>query len=166
VSTDGLVWYRVRLDRAGKVTSCEQVDSTGDAGMFVFYVRAKSLEAAGKLAFNAYCAANNRRRRARYAAEGKCRCGRERDGDTLRCSECLAKQPVYEERRKAKLRGEPVAPLNVAETYAKRRESEAAALRLAVLMEVREAWRDQPNNGAFTRWLTGQIEAIAGKRVA
>lgn len=176
---EAISWYRVEVTPSGKAITCERVASAEASDRMVFFVRASSPEEASRLAFNKHSAMLLKRRRQRYAAEGKCRCGRARDTLGRKdCSECRKRDRLHDERHQAKKRGEVLEPLSAGQTALRRREAEAAAqraagrqegaaeMRLAVLREVQVAWREAPNNGSFTAWLAAQIEAITGRRVA
>jgi hypothetical protein len=161
-------WWRVELSESGKVLKCsEAIEPPVKPGCAsIFYVLAVDQAAAERAAFNAYCAANNRRRRARYDAEGKCRCGRPRDTEFKRCSACLALDREHDERYKARKRGETVPPRDRLAVDARRKQNEAQQARLAVLREVEQAWLEASTNKLFTAWLKREIEAITGRRVA
>jgi hypothetical protein len=159
-------WWRVEVSATGKVLSCVAVESAGDENRW-FYVQAASAELAAKAAINAHCARLLAARRARYRAEGLCDCGRIRDNTTfVSCARCLERSRIHRLRYESRQRGEDVLPLDRRKVLLERKEAESASLRLAVLLEVQQAWQDLPTNGSFTRWLTEQIATARGRKVA
>jgi len=151
-----LRWWLLRLDSTGKVLSCTPVDHAERNGDSWVYIQAADAKAAQRAAMNAYMRDVMRKRRARLIAEGKCAwCGRAN-------------------RKNAKAAGKPVPQLDRKVAIAARRDEErqqavasaVPSVRLQVLQEVMQAWQDEPTNGAFTRWLTNEIEAAGGKRRA
>lgn len=160
-------WWKIVVGDDGKVKSCELVDHAEKNGRTVFYVQAGDEDTAARLAANRYYAANNRRRRARYEAQGKCRCGRPKDSaEFKRCKVCRKLEAEHKDRHEARKRGEEVPLRSRVDQVQRRKADEAEQARLAVLIEVQDAWLSQPTNRQFTAWLRQQIEAIAGKRVA
>lgn len=169
-------WWRIQVDGAGKVVDCRVVESAEEDGADVFFVRASTRAEAGRRAWNAYTSRLNKRRRARYIAEGRCGyCGRAQDREPKkRCSVCLKKHAGHKARSDARLRGEEVAPADRAASIAARAEEQrqqiraesATSTRLAVLLEVQEAWQGSSNNATFTRWIWAELAKIAGRRVA
>jgi len=144
-------WWRIEVDATGVVISYEKVE------------QAKDKEAAGVVAFNEYCRHRLRVRRAMLEAEGKCRCGAEREQDRFkRCNRCRERAQLHRARHLAKKRGENIAPLDRRSTLRERSESERADLRIEVLVEVERAWLDSKSSGDFTIWLSRQI--IKGKK--
>lgn len=170
-----LRWFLLKLDSSGKVLSCTPVDQQRDNGASWVYIQATDAKAAQRAALNAYMRDVMRRRRAELDKAGKCRwCGRKADRGTKRCSVCLAKDSSYSRRHQAKQRGETVEPLDrKLATAARKLEDQQAAVaaakpsvRLAVLLEVHDAWTGTSTNGGFTAWLVREIEAAGGKRRA
>jgi hypothetical protein len=161
-----LQWWRVEVDGAGKVVSCRAVDAAGAEGS-AYYFEAFSPEQATKQAQKSHDAKLLQARRERYDAEGVCRCGGKRDRPGFKtCSRCSARHKLHEDRKAAKLRGETVAKPDRRTVLLERKRSEADDLRLDVLREVQQAWLNNPTVGAFSRWLNGEVEKLAGKRVA
>lgn len=166
-----LCWYRVEIGADGKIdphriTAVDHADH--DLGG-IFFVKATSAQEAARLAFRLYQLADNRRRRARYTAEGRCPyCGRAQDRATgRRCSVCVEAHSAAGKRQRAKARGEVVEKPSTYESRQRNRETEREAHRLEVLREVhRRFLAAQGDRGAFARWLLKEIEALAGREVA
>jgi hypothetical protein len=161
-----LAWYRIELDSAGKVASCREVAEAGTDSR-VYFFRAQSAKQAASQALNAHAAKLLAARRARYGAEGLCRCGGKRDRPGFKsCARCDSRDRVHEERKRARDRGEVVPPLDRRTVLLERKTDEASQLRLAVLREVQDAWIQNRTVGAFSAWLVREVEKLAGKRVA
>jgi hypothetical protein len=161
-----LAWYRIELDEHGKVASCREVAAAGDDAR-VYFFRARSAEQAASQALNAHAAKLLAARRARYQAAGLCRCGRARDRSGFKtCAACDARDQVHEQRKRARDRGEDVPPLDRRTVLQQRKIDDAAQLRLEVLQEVQNAWIQNRTVGAFSAWLSREVEKLAGKRVA
>jgi len=161
------VWYRLVLDERGKVDSCECVDAAGESSLRVVYVMARTPKEAARKAYNRHCALRLRATRKRLDAEGKCRCGRERDrAGFKRCSWCKDRSRVYHERLEAKARGEAVAPLSVRETRDRRRAEESAGFEVSLLVEVEAAADTCRTMGAFRSWLRNRIRCAEDKGIA
>jgi hypothetical protein len=155
-----LRWFHVVLTEGGDVVSCREVAKAGDR---VFVFRAATAEAAIKQAINAHSAHLLAARRAANRAKDLCVCGRKRDrAGLLTCSRCLARHALHKERYETRQKGGAVAPLDRREVLRENRDEQ----RLALLLEVQEAWVDSSTNGQFTTWLNRQIEAAGGKRRA
>jgi hypothetical protein len=165
-------WFRVVVDGAGKAIHCQAVGDEGSAELGVFYVLAESAKAAAQQAINAHAARLLAARRARYDAEGLCKCGRKRDrpnptGGLFKvCSGCATRHAVHEERKRKRDRGEVVAPLDRRAVLQERKQTEAETLRLDVLQECRDAWRKHSTVGGYTRWLENEIAKLTGRKVA
>lgn len=160
-------WYRVVVDEHGKAVDCRSVGVEGTAQLGVYFELAESAERAKKQASRSHCAQLLAARRARYHAEGRCKCGRKRDRlPLLACSGCAARHAVHEERKAARDRGEEVPKLDRRVVLQERKQSEADAIRLQVLEEARDAWRRHSTVGSYTRWLEGEIQKLAGRKVA
>lgn len=154
-------WWRVEIDAEGRMVKAEPVEAIGANGLGVIYVLAFDIKGARKSAFNEYCALRNKIRRARYHADGKCGCGRERDLEGRKCSECIRQRQEHKKRSAARARGEEVAPIDKAETYRKRLIRERGEYRAEVLSEVRtQALRLSPRE--FYGWLDAEIAAAGG----
>lgn len=159
-----LAWWRLKVDRSGKVLECKRVTRALKNGVRTFYVAARSQEEAGRKAFNAYCRVRLAARRERYRAEGKCKCGRrwDRSDGFRQCPACRQQVQAYRDREAARKAGAVVPPINKAETLRLRREREDADLRLSVLQEVREAWAGAETIDEFVRWLCDAIVEAGG----
>ncbi len=160
----GKQWWRIEVDAAGKVVSCEQVELKERDQACVFFVEAKDRAQAGRRAWNAHCKVVQRRRRAQLHAEGKCPwCARENDRSQGRCSECQKKDALYSRRRNAKARGEEVPDLDRTVAIAARAHVERKELRLKILTEVSESWARFATHDEFARWLASEIVAAGGR---
>lgn len=159
-------WFRVEMNEAGQVASCREVDAAGTEAR-VYYFRARSAKQAAQQALSAHAAALLAARRRRYAAEGRCQCGGKRDRPGLiTCQRCSDRQKLHKQREQAKARGEEVAPIDRRTVLLERKDNEASTIRLAVFEEVQAAWLSNRTVGAFSAWLNGEVEKLAGKRVA
>lgn len=164
-------WWRVELNSTGKILSVRQVEAVEANTKTVVYVQATheiDARTLGRQAYNTYQRNLLNERRSRMKQEGRCRCGaRLTEGDGfLTCARCRGLSRVYESRANDKKAGKPVAPLDRRETHAARRRSEEEELRLEILGEVRDQWRNHPTVGGFTRWLEGEIAKLTGIRKA
>jgi hypothetical protein len=160
-------WYRVVVDAKGKAVDCRSVGEEGTAELGVYYELAESSEQAKQQAGKSHAATLLAARRARYHAEGLCKCGRKRDRPQFQtCSGCAARHRVHDERRQARARGQEVPKLDRRVVLQERKQTEAEAIRLAVLEEARRAWRDHPTVGGYTRWLENEIAKLAQRKVA
>jgi hypothetical protein len=164
-------WFRVVVDGSGKVIHCQAAGDEGTAELGVFYILAENAKAAAQQAINRHAAKMLAARRARYDAEGLCKCGRKRDrvldGKLLKvCTGCTSRHKVHEQRKLARIRGEAVPPLDRRVVLQERKQTEAEAIRLAVLEEARQAWRNHPTVGGYTRWLENEIAKLSQRKVA
>lgn len=165
-------WFRVVVDGSGKVIHCQAAGDEGTPELGVFYVLAENAKAAAQQAINRHAAKMLAARRARYHAEGLCKCGRKRDrpnpagGLFQVCSGCASRHAVHEERKRQRDRGETVAPLDRRVVLQERKQTEAEALRLEVLQECRDAWRSHATVGGYTRWLESEIAKLSQRKVA
>lgn len=168
-------WFRIELDDAGQVLSCQAVEAAEQGGRRYVYVQAVDPAHAARLALNNYQRDLMRRRVRRLRDEGKCQCGRKNDrAPKSRCTVCHDRRASDDERRRARANGEQIPRPDRRIADALRKASETAeavavvapSLRLDVLIEVQSAWQDAATNGVFTRWLNEQIAAARGRRVA
>ncbi len=163
---NSLAWYRIELDSTGKVASCREVAAAGDEAR-VYFLRARSAKQAAAQALNAHAAKLLAARRARYTSEGLCKCGRKRDRPGfITCSACTERHAIHEQRKQARARGEEVQPLDRRVVLQQRKLDDAARIRVEVLQEVQDAWFKNSTVGAFSAWLSREVEKLAGKRVA
>jgi hypothetical protein len=168
-----LFWFRLELDGSAKVISCVKVIAAGTSEGGVFYVPARNAESAAKLAYNAHNAALLRARRAQYAKEGRCRCGRpqpERAANDprlgeKRCDVCLKKQSEHNKRRALREKGVDIPKPDRRTAIAARRVEEADILRLSVLKEVDEVWRAKGAVG-LRIWLRKELARLSKGRAA
>jgi hypothetical protein len=162
-------WYRVVVDGQGKAVDCRSVGEEGTAELGVYFELAESPEQAKQQAGRSHAAVLLANRRARYDAEGLCKCGRKRDrpnpaGGLFKvCSGCASRHAVHDERKRKRDRGEVVPPLDRRVVLQERKQTEAETQRLEVLQECRDAWRSNATVGGYTRWLENEIAKIAGK---
>jgi hypothetical protein len=160
-------WFRVVVDDKGKAIDCKPVGGEGTTELGVFFVLAESAKEAAQQAINAQARRLLAARRARYDAEGACRCGGKRDRPGFKtCSRCSDLHKKYEVRRAARQAGNVVPAPDRRAVLQERKASEAELLRIEVLEEVRRAWRDHNTVGGFTRWLETEIQKVAGRKVA
>lgn len=163
---EALSLYRVECSAAGAV-SVELVPVTIDPKEGVFFVLARDAEHAGRLAMRLYQLADNRRRRARYAAEGKCPyCARPQDRKPGgRCSVCLARHTQETKRARKRDRGIAVTKPDPKVARRERREAEDQALRRDILEEVDTKWSELGTVG-FRVWLRRELRALRERSVA
>lgn len=168
-------WFRIELDDAGRVLSCHAVEAAEQGNRRYVYVEAVDSEHAARLALNAYQRQLMRQRVRRLRDEGKCQCGRKNDrAPKSRCTSCHERRASDDARRRARANGEqiPRPDRRIADALRKATETAQAvavvapSLRLDVLVEVQQAWQDASTNGHFTRWLSEQIAAARGRKVA
>lgn len=169
-----VTWWRVSFD--GTDWHCEPVycaETTQD--QTVWYVQAPTAEAARAEAVRRRARERILARRAEYAQQGLCRCGRKRDReDRTRCRVCRERQAAEERRRAARLAAAeavaspeatstPVAARqNPAEAQAVRRATLRQSERLATLLEVRAEFErtrllGPARDREFTLWLAEKI---------
>lgn len=140
-----------RVEFAGaSVTSVTEVTGEALAGWFI--VEADSESEARQLGARRVWRELARVRKARYAAEGKCPCGKpsDRDGKRL-CSVCAMRR----KQRRVSKESPELAPPPIPEV-------KQPGARLRTLIEVRQAWLRTNNVGAFSRWLASEIAALGG----
>jgi hypothetical protein len=178
-------WWKVSLGAGGKVLSCTALERApqDEAKGGIIYVRAPSrldAETEARALLNAYHREKQARHNAKLRADGKCRCGRPKDPDYERCSECRDKDRLYKERDRKRAKGLAVAPLDRRVALGKRRreEHEAAvkveleralasddatrSVRRAVLAEVHAKWLSANNNRQFSDWLSSELKKAGG----
>lgn len=158
------MWWRIEIGKDGLVRDCKRVADPGPETQSIFYIEGATEEAVRELAlkaYRAYFAAGNRKRRERYALEGKCKCGRVReDADFQTCRACRSKRPLYAERHALREKGIEPPPLDRRVAVAERRNVEADEARLRVLEEVAHALNGSMSYAGFKRWLAGEIERL------
>jgi hypothetical protein len=161
-------WFRVVVDAKGKAVDCKPVGGAGTAERGVFFVLAETAKDAARLAGNEQARRLLAARRARYDAEGLCRCGGKRDTPGMvTCARCRERQKVRNARSLARARGEVVPPLDRRVVLQERKQSEQTSIRLETLVEVQRNYLKMRGQGAtFERWLAKQIEAITSGKVA
>ena len=168
---DGLLWWRVELDREGSIKSCEQVEYASTPGRLVRFVQAnaKDLACAAAKAWYAKRLAgykkNSATRRESRKREGKCiRCSRPKQPERLSALLCVRCCQLAAEAEK--LRAQSPRPLKTAaeqhqiflESMARsRRKRVYANISLVGLLERFDAAGPE----AFRAWLVERIEAKA-----
>jgi hypothetical protein len=158
-------WWKVVVDGEGKVVSCDVAIDRGEDHNSTFFVRARDIRGAGRLAFNAYMRVVQKARHARLKRDGLCRCGKPNDSGTgSRCIACKQRDSRYAKRARAKGRGEDVEPLDRVETLHARRAAEVGDIRLATLREANR--RFLADRAGFSKWILGEIEKLTSKERA
>ena len=170
-----LRWWRLETDSEGKVLSCRLVEGAKSDGEHVFYVKAHDAKEAARRLSNEISRRLLAERRAKYRAEGRCKCGGWRDRPGFKqCQRCYDLDREHERRYQERRKGKEPPPRDRRLVLQERKQLEQSAavraaepnIRLAVLQEVSQAWQDATTNGAFTRWLNQQIAEARGKKVA
>jgi hypothetical protein len=162
-------WFRVVVDDKGKAVDCRPVGDEGTASLGVFYILAADASEAARKAGNEHARVRLAARRARYVAEGLCKCGRTRDrenptgGFWKDCSSCAASMKRHDERAAARKRGEDVPKPDRRAVLLERKEQDAGAIRCSTLIEVQNM-HAKLGLVPFKRWLAGQIDALAGRK--
>lgn len=177
---EAVTWWRVEFGHEGEITCTPVYAARGREDQRVWYVEADSEEAARAAAIRMRARARLAERRAKYKAQGLCRCGRERDSEQHReCALCRERHATDEKRRSerigvsrnaAKLHRGPVAGdqrVNPGPMQAQRRAGLKQTERLAVLLEVRSEFERTRKLGMerdkhFLLWLIGQINKAKG----
>lgn len=175
-----MIWWRVEFGHDGDVTCTPVYAARSREDQRVWYVEADSEETARAKALRMRARARLAERRAKYKAQGLCRCGRERDSDQhSECALCRERHAVDEQRRAerlgvsrngAKLHRGPVAGdqrVSPGPMQAQRRAGLKQTERLAVLLEVRNEFERTRQLGMerdrhFQFWLASQINKAKG----
>jgi hypothetical protein len=143
--------FRVEFRPDGSLDSCIEMDRGVPEGVLVVYVEAKDSQHAIHRARQRLL---QRERRARYDAEGQCKCGRPRDAGGQLCHTRRA-------RNRAAKRGVSAGPKGP--KHLARRADIRATERFATLLEVARVLAEV--GPAFIgRWLDEQIEELVGVR--
>ena len=159
-------WFAVHFDDKGGVRSVSLARIQCSSTLAVIYVFAATPDDAAAAGYRMRQRMLQTRRRAEYEAQGLCRCGRPRDVEgKRRCSLCASRGRAYQQRAKLQSEGERIIAPPKREAFKRLAAENRENTRLAVLLEVRELWRDTPNNGVFTRWLEEAIRKLE-KRAA
>lgn len=170
-------WWRVEIDKTGKVLSCRAVESRGQDKATVIYIAAKSELTARHLGKREYRKLQQRKQRAGYAERGLCNsCGGFRLEGKGYCATCKARADRYNAAKRgkeppAKSPGYVSRPPTLWDTRQAKVEREAARMRrerqfgvrLVVLEEVAEAWRSSNTHAEFCHWLANEIVKITGE---
>lgn len=154
-------WYRVEFDARGHVVRVTLQSAPGESTNTVVYVEAKGIEAAGKLAERLYSRRKVAERRAKYKAEGKCPCGRERDLDGVHCSVCLSNKQGTRERRRMGLNRPDATALRLAKSDTRRRDRRAE-MRHEVLLELEAKLATFRSVAAAQLWVRREIRKLQG----
>jgi hypothetical protein len=159
-------WFRVTVDASGNVTDCRPVASKGSAEGGVFFFAAKTAAAASQLAARNHARLLLAARRAKYRAEGKCKCGGEIDNTAFTtCSRCRDNAKVHTARKQLRKAGIEPPPLDRREALQERKQLEHGSVRFAVLVEVQATFeRCRKDPKSFERWLAGQIEKLSSRK--
>jgi hypothetical protein len=171
-------YWRVSFFPDGRVNRVRPIKGPGHSRWVV--VEAADEEQAKHKAYNIYCARKKKARLAALAAESRCSCGRPLDGALVgtgarkgqahrRCATCRERAktswvPNYNRRVESGTNGRGVVERDESARVASnlnRQRDRRAEIRLETLIDVRRAWQDAPNNGAFTAWLKSEIETLA-----
>ena len=164
-----MFWFRVELDEKGKVISCAQVAKAaeGVAGG-VFFFKAANGKSAAEKAYREHHRLQLAARRAQYAREGRCKCGRHRDKETpaelafVTCPACRALHAPQHARAAARQKGlTPVPPPTKADHFAARRTEE----KLELLREVQDHFQRNTMRN-FGLWLAAEIALLEPKAPA
>lgn len=161
-----MFWFRVELDEKGKVVSCQQVAKAADLQTGgVFFFRATSGKLAAERAYREYHRLRMAARREKYAAEGRCKCGRSRHAESesdrafVTCPACRAINKPQHKRAELRRKGIEVAPgPTKADHFVARRNEE----KLEVLKRVREEFRRNTMRN-FGLWLESAIAELEPK---
>jgi hypothetical protein len=146
-----MTWWRIEFGPDGAVESCIEMDRGAPEGVLVVYVEAQDSQHA---IYRARQRIQQRERRVRYDAEGKCRCGRPRDAGGRLCNTCLVRD---REQRRGVTAG-PKGPKQL-----DRRADTKATEHLATLLAVRRVL-SEVGPAFIGRWLDEQIEELTGGR--
>ena len=161
--------YLVALGPGGKRLKCTLIttEQAVERGGLSFLVDAKSEEQAYRKAANLYARRIVTMRRRQYAAEGKCRCGRERDDKAFRtCSVCRERTAVYQQKSKAHKAANTFEPRNEKARVAAnlhRQRDRRAEIRAEVLIEVRRYHDKHPKS--FRLWPEREISKTLQPKV-
>lgn len=161
-------WFRTEYGVDGTRLTCTLAEPRETDNGLVFFVRARDIAHAWKIADRKAHAARMRARRAQYAREGKCRCGRPwkpKKGEPKRCPTCTASKSDEDARYRERLKGVDIPRPSHAVTIAARRDLEREIGRLEGLREALRWFLALPRADACAR-ITGEIEKLAGKAVA
>lgn len=175
-----MIWWRVEFGHEGEVTCTPVYAARSREDQRVWYVEAENEETARAKAMRMRARARLAERRAKYKAQGLCRCGRARDSERRECALCRERHVIDEKRRGERLgvsrsgaklfRGPVAGDLRVSPgpMQAQRRAGLKQTERLAVLLEVRGEFERTRKLGLerdkqFQLWLIGQINRAKGE---
>lgn len=154
-------WYRVELDASGNVVSVTLQSKAGVSTHTVVYVEAKGQDDAGRKAMNLYARRKVRQTRAKYKAEGKCPCGRERDDESMvTCAVCRSNHAASLER--ARMRARPDGTKLRLASSASRTRDRRAEMRHEVLCELQMKLSVFQSVGAVRVWVQQEIRKLQG----
>ncbi|HEV8247527.1 MAG TPA: hypothetical protein VGP93_17240 [Polyangiaceae bacterium] len=159
------LWWRVAID-ANERISARQVERSREATAVVFYVEAHDQPEAERIGWRRYCRMKQRAYREQLKARGLCMwCGKTNNREAhQRCTPCVVKARGYSARSAAR-RGGHVLP-DARRSDHPQRKRWLTELRLDTLLEIQQAFTCAADSEAFTRWLKGEIEKLASRRVA
>lgn len=157
-------WWKVCVDKSGKVTSCISVDKAEKPDGSVFFVSAVSrsdAEAQAEKLWSRKERDKTRVRRAANKAMGLCSCGRSRADSSVMCLGCLESAAKAKERAVLRARGQKIdndRGESVRQANQRKTEETIAKARRATLLEVREAWANANNTIEFVEWLADELQ--------
>lgn len=139
-------WWRVVVDSSGNATSCTAVAAAGsDDGGGVFYIQAVNALQAGRSAGALYIkAVRSKQRRLGLVPNAP----------------SPAAPPVRREKRSAPSPIHRLPCRAAAPSPSPSSTPSKINTRLAVLIEVQEAWLQNSTIGQFTKWLNAEVEAL------
>lgn len=153
-------WYRVELDDRGSVLSVTLQSKALESTRSVIYVEARGQEAAGKLAERLYSRRKVKERRAKYRAEGKCPCGRDRGAlKGIHCAVCLENAKAKRERSSKGIEGGQELRLKKSAARVRDRKAE---MRLEALCELQAKLGEFQSVAAARIWVQSEIRRLKG----
>ena len=163
-----MTWWRCEFGSDGKLRSVERCPRASEGTTFVVYVRADDELAARVAADRERHRIDIRERTARYRAEGRCYCGREKEDNGRKvCNRCLQRNASAARRQRQIKQGKPVTePLPTPRkiSMAQRRAEKADEARLAVFLEIQEALISK--GSGFLRWFHAEIAKLQKGKAA
>jgi hypothetical protein len=164
----------VEFNTKGQATRCDPVPFQETDKDRCYVVEARTREVAIELASKLYKARQKklvRLRRDKYEAEGRCRCGRERDGSEYKyCKACRLAHRTYDQTWRNRKDGKqpakqtllsPDAPITPhGEAIARTRRSTQQMARLQALLDVQQWWADAATPEDFGRRVASEIRLL------
>lgn len=157
-------WWRVLFDPKGKPVSAIQCEAPSE-GFSVEYVFAENQSSALSAAIREYSRRKTAAQRVKFREEGRCRCGRQRTSENMKCDTCLLRQRTYDKKRRKVIDGKCVRvpqeePRNEKariEKNLERQRDRRSEIRLEVLLQVRSAFKNAATVYVFGAWLADEI---------